>query len=296
MTSFFRYALPALLVIPAILGLRAETGEGAASGPLSSVDRFRDAIEGVVWEAVGTFQVKRVAFSKGRLRALDFSNRTVGVYADTSVMDPGIIKVEYHDGTSGWYAFADDLEVVLPSKVDRWLECKPGGTEAERGREPFWVPQGAFAADAVRLKESTIELSSAGQRQPPIPCHAVTRAVVEFEMGDGTWWAVEARDGATLWLLKVRNSFGGLRWRDGRVTEISSSAPAFLAEREKRLWDFIQQLEKRSQSGEAFSLKSELGRRVTRNFGTNSDESQIVRKLLGLDVKPPAVPTDKEFR
>ena len=114
----------------------------------------------------------------------------------------------------------------------------------------------------------------------------VTRDIVEFADDKGViWWAVPSHDGAKLWLLQVRNSFGGLKWKAGRVTQVPATAPAFLQEREKRLIDFVQQMEMRHQTGEAYTLKCELDRRAALRFGMEAPETKALRKALGLDLK-----------
>lgn len=233
---------------------------------------FAASIAGTTWEKVGNFQVQRIRFDGAKLCALDYQNRPATTWDKTHIHEPYRLHVDYSDGTSSWYFLDKDHLDLINCKVSRWVEY--------RAEDDGWKTAAAGEFPALRLKDDSIEIDQ-GHDKPAatLPCIQVGSRLSEFTLPDGRlFWAFTSVTHRRLWLLQVRNVFGGRVCGTQRITQVRSTLPAVLPEREKRLVDFIYQLREAEKWPAADTLSREL---IRRSADRNEAQQDYMRALLG---------------
>lgn len=234
---------------------------------------FAERVKGTVWDKFGNFQVQRIMFDGEKLHSLTLQNEHATLWDKTHVDEPYRLHVDYKDGTSSWYFIDSDDLHLINCKVKRWwgYQRKADGW-ADSTHGPF---------PRLRLSGRTIELDSQKGETLALPVVDVGYRASEFLLPDGRlFWAFSALTNKQIWLLEVKNVFGGKVCGKEMAPKWKIELPQEFPEREKRLTDFIFQLRSADKWQAGDTLSREMIRRTNQPGRTASDRN-AVRAILG---------------
>lgn len=269
----------------------------AQSDPWATIDTFRKSMEGVIWDLRGTSSLKHLRFDGDQIQALNDQDKPVASYG-YSFLDPGIFRIQFKNGTSGWYFVSDDLRYITPVTIASWIKFSlvisvKDSTARTLRKFPEdiaglkWEPSLAASAPfSFTWTGSKMELRDNSKEPPKI--HALDAVIAGRNLievvdtnADILWFAF-ARYGSEAWVLKVRNVFGGLARGVPEKPDTPATPGLELPPSDMEVVRHIETLLAAQQRQTAFTLYREMVRRLDAKFGADSGQLKALKLRLGV--------------
>lgn len=269
----------------------------AEPDPWESIETFRKATEGVIWDLRGTSSLKRLRFDGEQIQALNDQDASVASYR-YAFLDPGIFRIEFRGGNSGWYFVSDDRRFITPVTISQWIKFSQVisvDDSKTRALKKFpedlvgtkWEPSLATNAPfSFTWTGTKMELRDTHRKNAEIvTADAIIagRNVMEVvdTNGDILWFAF-ARYGVDAWVLKVRNVFGGVARGTPEKPVSPPTSGLDLQPSDIEVVRHIETLLEAQQRPMAFTLYREMKRRLASKFGADSTQLKALNLRLGV--------------
>jgi hypothetical protein len=189
------------------------------------VDAFAAKITDVVWKLRGTNSLKGLRFDGEQMWQVRTDGRSPNPY-ETAVVDPGVVRIQFSDETSGWYLISDDLKFVTSLKVlsERTFALAEGTEPKPVARFPQDVENVVYSSTddgpdrlpgKIRWNGKELEFAalhgSEWKTERHKPFVANRRAFEVRASEEVVIWFLFSEDGSELWFLQIESIFGGHR-------------------------------------------------------------------------------------
>ena len=269
----------------------------AEPDPWASIETFRKATEGVIWDLRGTSSLKHLRFDGEQIQALNDQDTPIASYR-YAFLDPGIFRIEFRGGATGWYFVSDDRRFITPVTINTWIKFSQVisvDDSKTRALKKFpedlvgtkWEPSLATNAPFSFMWTGTkMELRDSHRKNAEVlAVDAVIagRNVMEVvdTNGDILWFAF-ARYGVDAWVLKVRNVFGGVARGTAEKPAGAPTPGLDLPPSDMEVVRHIEILLDAQQRQMAFTLYREMKRRLAAKFGAESAQLKALNLRLGV--------------
>lgn len=269
----------------------------AQSDPWATIDTFRKSMEGVIWDLRGTSSLKHLRFDGEQIRALNDQDAPVASYR-YAFLDPGIFRIEFKGGASGWYFVSNDRRFITPVTISTWIKfSQVVVVDDSKARtlkkfpedlvgvkwEPSLATEAPFSFTWTGTKMELRDTYRKNAEVLAVDAIIAGRNVMEVvdTNGDILWFAF-ARYGSEAWVLKLRNDFGGVA-RGTPEKPASPPTPGLdLSASDMEVVRHIETLLAAQQRQMAFTLYREMQRRLALKFGPDSAQLKALRLRLGV--------------
>lgn len=189
------------------------------------IDAFATKITDVAWKLRGTNSLKGLRFDGEQMWPVRTDGRTPNPY-ETSIVDPGLVRIQFSDKTSGWYFISDDLKFVTSLKVlsERTFALAEGTKPKPVASFPQDVEGVVYSSTddgpdrlpgKIRWNGKELEFAalqgSEWKTERHTPFVANRRAFEVRASEEVVIWFLFSEDGSELWFLQIESVFGGHR-------------------------------------------------------------------------------------